>query len=68
MLEIKTKRLPCFFYEQRSDLTIAKPNFLFAPIYNKTTGMYGGPTKKLAHITMRGDVNERCYSYGYNKE
>ena len=112
-----------FFDEQRSDLTITKPNFpentlvyinqgsisavkgghaiylefvirgqlmpvanpdpqinfenhqfkdheacLFVPIYNKATGMYGGLTKKLAHITLRGDVNERFYSYGFNKE
>ena len=112
-----------FFDEERSDLTITKPNFLentlvcinqgsisnvkgghaiyldfvilgqlipvanpdlqiylenhqfkdheaclFVPIYNKATGMYGGLTKKLAHITLRGDVNERFYSYGYNKE
>ena len=41
---------------------------LFVPIYNKATGMYGGLTKKLAHITLRGDVNERFYSYGFNKE
>ena len=111
-----------FFNEQRSDLTITKPNFLentlvyinqgsistvkcghaiylefvilgqlmpvanpdpqinlenqqfkdhevcfFVPIYNKATGMYGGLTKKLAHITLRGDVDERFYSYGFNK-
>ena len=122
------KLRPCgweigFFDEQRSDLTITKPNFpentlvyinqgsisavkgghaiylefvirgqlmpvanpdpqinfenhqfkdheacLFVPIYNKATGMYGGLTKKLAHITLRGDVNERFYSNGYNKE
>ena len=41
---------------------------LFVPIYNKATGMYGGLTKNLAHITLRGDVNERFYSYGYDKE
>ena len=112
-----------FFNEQRSDLTITKPNFpentlvyanqgsistvkgghaiylefeiigqlmplanpdpkidlkkhefkdhealLFIPVYNTVTGMYSGLTKKLAHITVRGDVNERCYSYGYSKE
>ena len=112
-----------FFNEQRSDLTITKPNFLentlvyinqgsistvkrvhaiylefvilgqlipvanpdlqinlenhqfkdhesclFVPIYSKATGMYGGFTKKLAHITLRGDVDKRFYSYGYNKE
>ena len=112
-----------FFDEQRSDLTITKPNFpentmvhvnqesistvkgghaiylqfvilgqlmpvanpdlqidlenhqfkdhetcLFLPIYNKATGMYGGLTKTLAHITLRGDVDERFYSYDYNNE
>ena len=31
---------------------------LYVPIYNKATGMYGGLTKKLAHITRRGDANE----------
>ena len=25
---------------------------LYVPIYNKVTGMYGGLTKKLAHITL----------------
>ena len=112
-----------FFNEQRSDLTITKPNFpentlvyinqrsistvkvghaiylefvilgqlmsvanpdlqinlenhqfkdhevcLFVLIYNKATWMYGGLTKKLPHITLRGDINERFYSYGFNKE
>ena len=37
-------------------------------LYNKETGLYGGLTKKLAHITLRGDGNERFYSYGYSKE
>ena len=41
---------------------------LFVPIYNKATGMYGGLTRNLAHITLMGDVNEKFYSYGYNKE
>ena len=112
-----------FFNEQRSDLTITKPDFpentlayvnqgsistvksgyaislefvilghlmpvanpdpqinldnhqfndhvacLFAPIYNKATGIYGGLRKNLAHITLRGNVNERFYFYGYSKE
>ena len=111
------------FYEQRSDLTITKPNFpenilvyvnqgsvstvkgghaiylefviigqlmpianpdpkidlekhefkdhealLFVPVYNTVTGMYSGLNKKLAHITLRGDVNERFDSYDYSKE
>ena len=42
--------------------------FLYVPVYKKSTGLYGGLTKKLAHITLRGDVNERFYSYGYSKE
>ena len=41
---------------------------LYVPIYNKATGLYGGLTKKLAHITLRGDDSERFYSYGYSKE
>ena len=41
---------------------------LYVPIYNKVTGMYGGLTKKLAHVTLRGDANERFFSYGYSKE
>ena len=41
---------------------------LFEPVYNTVTGMYSGLTKKLAHITLRGHVNERFYSYGYSKE
>ena len=38
------------------------------PIYNKATGLYGGSKKKLAHITLRGDANERFYSCGYSNE
>ena len=41
---------------------------LYVPIYNKATGLYGGLTKKLSHITLRGDYSERFYSYGYSKE
>ena len=41
---------------------------LYVPINNKETGLYGGLTKKLAHITLRGDDSERFYSYGYSKE
>ena len=41
---------------------------LYVPIYNKTTGVYRGLTKKLAHITLRRDDSERLYSYGYSKE
>ena len=38
------------------------------PVYNKVTGLHGGPKKMLAHITLRGDEGERFYSCGYSKE
>ena len=41
---------------------------LYVPVYNKATGLYGGLTKKLTHIALRGNANERFYSYGYSKE
>ena len=31
---------------------------LYVPVYKKATGLYGSHTKKLAHITLRGDTNE----------
>ena len=37
-------------------------------VHNKATGLYGGLTKKLTHITLRGDANERFFSNGYSKE
>ena len=41
---------------------------MYVPVYNKATGLYGGLTKKLAHITLRGDDSGRFYSYGFSKE
>ena len=41
---------------------------LYVPVYNKATGLYGGLTKKLAHITLRGDDSKRFYSYDFSKE
>ena len=41
---------------------------LYMPVYNKSTGLYSGLTKKLASITLRGDNNVRFYSYNYSKE
>ena len=32
---------------------------IYCPVYNKSTGLYGGLTKNLGHITLRGDVKER---------
>ena len=112
-----------FFKEQRTDLTIKKPNFpentlvyvnqgsishikdeqaiylelvilgqilpfaypdpkikldnhdfkdnevlLFVLSYKTETGLYQGLKKKLGCITLRGNVNEQFFSYGYNKE
>ena len=31
---------------------------LYVPVYNKGTSLYGGLTKKLAHITLRGGSDE----------
>ena len=41
---------------------------LFCPSYNTESGLYQGLKKKLGHITLRGDANERFYSYQYKKE
>ena len=40
----------------------------FVPSYNTETGLYQGLKKKLGYITLREDVNERFFSYGYQKE
>ena len=41
---------------------------IYCPVYSKSTGLYGGLTKKLGYITLMGDLNERFFSYGYQKE
>ena len=41
---------------------------IYCPVYNKSAGLYSGLTKKLGHITLRGDAKERFFSYGFNKE
>ena len=41
---------------------------VYCPVYNTSTGMYRGITKKLGLITLRGGASERFFSYGYNKE
>ena len=64
--------MPIINLDPKTDLD--KHNFkdhdtlLFVPLYNTTTGLYRGITKKLAHITLRGDDNERFYSYRHSKE
>ena len=40
----------------------------YCPVYNKSTGVYGGLTKKVGYITLQGDSGERFFSYGCNKE
>ena len=41
---------------------------LYVPVYNKTTGFYGGLKKKLGQIKLREDDQERFFCYGYSKE
>ena len=41
---------------------------IYCPVYNKSTGLYGGLTKKISYIALRGDPGERFFSYSYNKE
>ena len=41
-------------YECKSNEVI-----IYCPVYNKSTGLYGGLTKILGYITLRGNLNER---------
>ena len=41
---------------------------LYVSVYNKAADLYSSREKMLAHITLRGDVGEGFYSYGYSKE
>ena len=41
---------------------------VYCPVYNKSTGPYGGLTKRLGYITLRADLDERFFSYSYQKE
>ena len=52
------------------DTYVCKENevIIYCPVYNKSTGLYGGLTKKLGYITLRVDAKERFFSYGYQKE
>ena len=45
-----------------------KETVIYVPLYNTVTGLCHGLTKKLGLITLRGDAQERFYSYGYSKE
>ena len=52
------------------DTYVCKENevIIYCPVYNKSTGLYDGLTKKLGYITLRGDAIGRFFSYGYQKE
>ena len=41
---------------------------IYTPVYNKSTGLYGGLKKMFGHITLPGDDSERYYSYDFSKE
>ena len=65
------KKLDYFFqWIHRLIITELEKNkvILYVPLHNKENGLFCGITKKLAQITLRGDINERFYSYGYSKE
>ena len=42
------------------DSYVLKENdfIMYYPVYDKSTGMYGGLTRKLGYITLRGDDRE----------
>lgn len=40
---------------------------LFVLLYNKSNGLYQDLTKKLGHLILRGDLNERFCSYGFDE-
>ena len=52
------------------DIYVPKKNevVIYCPLYNTSTGLYQGITKKLCQIILRGDARERFFSYGFNKE
>ena len=52
------------------DTCVPKDNgvVIFCPVYNKSNGLYRGLTKKLGMTTLRGDMKENFFSYGYSKE
>ena len=41
---------------------------IYCPLYNITTGLFYGITRKLGLITVLGDEQEQFFSYGYSKE
>ena len=41
---------------------------IYVPMYDTVSGLYYGLAKKLGMITLRGDTQERFFSYGCSKE
>ena len=41
---------------------------IYVPVYDKSTGLYGGLKKMSGHITLWVDEGKRYYSYGFSKE
>ena len=41
---------------------------IYTPLYNTSTGLFYGLTENLGIITVRGDEQERFFSYGYSKD
>ena len=41
---------------------------IYFPMYNTVTGLYHEVNKRLGLITLRGDAQERFFSYGYSNE
>ena len=42
-------------------ISIRNEVLIYCPVYNKSTGLYGGLTKKLGQITLRGYAKERFF-------
>ena len=41
---------------------------IYCPLYNLSTGLFYGITRKLGLITLLGDEQEQFFSYGFSKE
>ena len=64
--------MPMSVLDPSIDLKTYVPNdneaIIYSPLYNVNTGLFHGLTRKLGLITVRGDEQERFFSYGYSKE
>ena len=41
---------------------------IYTPLYDTENGLYRGLIRKSGYVTLRGNVNESFYSYGYYKQ